>query len=95
MPRLYRALRPGGWFVLGRMAAAPDRLVQAVSTLRTIRGGGADFDAKRLVTALEAAGCTAVRVLPGRARRRWSTSSASDLDSYSSAGTSRTRPVSM
>jgi hypothetical protein len=50
--------------VLGRMAPAPDRLAQAVSTLRTIRGGGADFDAKRLVTALEAAGCTAVRVLP-------------------------------
>jgi SAM-dependent methyltransferase len=64
MPRLYRALRPGGWLVLGRMAPAPDRLAQAVSTLRTIRGGGADFDAKRLVTALEAVGCTAVRVLP-------------------------------
>jgi SAM-dependent methyltransferase len=64
MPRLYRALRPGGWLVLGRMAPPPDRLGQAVGTLRTIRGGGADFDAKRLITALEAAGCTAVRVLP-------------------------------
>ena len=42
----------------------PDPLAQAASTLRTIRGGGADFDAKRLVAALEAAGCTAVRVLP-------------------------------
>jgi SAM-dependent methyltransferase len=64
MPRLYRALRPGGWLVLGRMASPPDPLAQAVSTLRTIRGGGADFDAKRLIAALETAGCTAVRVVP-------------------------------
>ena len=64
MPRLYRALRPGGWLVLGRMAPPPDPLAQAVSTLRTIRGGGADFDAKRLAAALEAAGCTAVRAVP-------------------------------
>ena len=64
MPRLYRALRPGGWLVLGRMAPPPDPLAQAVSTLRTIRAGGTDFDAKRLVAALEAVGCTAVRVVP-------------------------------
>ena len=64
MPRLYRALRPGGWLVLGRMAAPPEPLAQAVSALRTIRGGGTDFDAKRLVLALEGVGCTAVRVLP-------------------------------
>jgi SAM-dependent methyltransferase len=64
LPRLYRAVRPGGWLVLGRMAPPPDPLARAVSTLRTIRGGGADFDAKHLVAALEGAGCTAVRVLP-------------------------------
>ena len=64
MPRLYRALRPGGWLVLGRMAPPPDPLAQAVSTLRTIRAGGTDFDAKRLIAALEAVGCTAVRVVP-------------------------------
>ena len=63
MPRLYRALRSGGWLVLGRMALPPDPLAQAVSTLRTIRGG-ADFDAKRLVAALEAVGCTTVREVP-------------------------------
>ena len=50
--------------VLGRMAPPLDPLAQAVSTLHTIRGGGADFDAKRLVAALEAVGCTAVRVVP-------------------------------
>ena len=64
MPRLYRALRPGGWLVLGRMAPPPDPLAQAVSTLRTIRGGGAEFDTKSLITTLETGGCTAVRVLP-------------------------------
>jgi SAM-dependent methyltransferase len=64
MPRLYRAVRPGGWLVLGRMAPPPDPLAQATSALRTIRGGGADFDVKRLVATLETAGCAAVRVLP-------------------------------
>ncbi len=64
MPRLYRAVRPGGWLVLGRMAPPPDPLAQATFALRTIRGGGAEFDAKRLITSLETAGCTAVRVLP-------------------------------
>jgi GMC oxidoreductase/Sodium/hydrogen exchanger family len=46
------------------MAPPPDPLAQAVSMLRTIRGGGADFDAKRLAAALDAVGCTAVRVVP-------------------------------
>jgi hypothetical protein len=64
MPRLYRAVRPGGWLVLGRMAPPPDPLAQAVSALRTIRGGGAEFDTKRLITTLEARGCAAVRALP-------------------------------
>jgi len=64
MPRLYRAVRPGGWLVLGRMAPPPDPLAQTTSALRTIRGGGAEFDAKRLATALETAGCAAVRILP-------------------------------
>jgi len=46
------------------MAPPPDPLAQATFALRTIRGGGAEFDAKRLITGLETAGCTAVRVLP-------------------------------
>jgi hypothetical protein len=64
MPRLRRAVRPGGWLVLGRMAPPPDPLAQATFALRTIRGGGAEFAAKRLITSLEAAGCVGVRVLP-------------------------------
>jgi SAM-dependent methyltransferase len=66
MPRLYRALRPGGWLVLGRMAPPPDPLAQATFALRTMRGGGAEFDTKSLITTLETAGCMAVRVLPRR-----------------------------
>lgn len=50
--------------VLGRMAPPPDPLAQATFALRTIRGGGAEFDPKRLIISLETAGCTAVRVLP-------------------------------
>jgi SAM-dependent methyltransferase len=64
MPRLCRAVRPGGWLVLGRMAPPPDPLTQATFALRTVRGGGAELDTKRLITSLETAGCTAVRALP-------------------------------
>jgi SAM-dependent methyltransferase len=64
MPRLVRALRPGGWLVLGRMAPPPDPVAQAASALRTIRGGGVDFTAPRLVSALEAAGCADAGALP-------------------------------
>jgi len=64
VPRLVRALRPGGWLVLGRMAPPPDPVAQAASALRTIRGGGADFAAPRLVSALEAAGCADAGALP-------------------------------
>ena len=46
------------------MAPPPDPLAEAASALRTIRGGGSDLGAKRLVAALEDAGCGAVRALP-------------------------------
>jgi len=64
MPRLFQAVGPGGWLVLGRMAPPPDPLAQAASTLRTIRSSGAEFDTKHLIATLETGGCTAVRVLP-------------------------------
>jgi hypothetical protein len=46
------------------MAPPPDPLAEAASALRTVRGGGSDFDAKRLGAALQDAGCAAVRTLP-------------------------------
>jgi len=64
MPVLFRALRPGGWFVLGRFRPAPDPLMEATASLRTIRSGGSDLDAKRAVELLEQAGCQSVHVVP-------------------------------
>ncbi len=64
VPRLLRSLRKDGWLVLGRMAPPPDPLAEAVTTLRTVRGGGADFDNKRLSAALADAGCTNISTLP-------------------------------
>jgi hypothetical protein len=66
MPRLFRSLRPGGSLVLGRMAPPPDPVAEATTALRTFRSGGSQLDAKRLCSALEAAGCQGVRVLPKR-----------------------------
>ena len=64
VPRLVRSLRRGGCLVLGRMAPPPDPLADATSALRTIRAGGTDFDGKRLVSALESAGCEGIRTQP-------------------------------
>jgi len=65
-PRIFRSLRPGGWLVLGRMAPPPDPVAEATTALRTIRSGGSQLEAKRLCSALEAAGCQGVRALPRR-----------------------------
>ena len=64
LAHLMRAVRPGGWIVLGRMAPPPDPLAEATATLRTIRGGGFDLDGKRAVELLEQAGCTSVHAAP-------------------------------
>ena len=44
------------------MRTMPDPLEEATAALRTIRGGGANLDAKRAVDLLEGAGCTSVLV---------------------------------
>ena len=64
LPNVWRAARPGGWIVLGRLAPPPDPLADAVGRLRTIRGGGCALDTKRAVELLENLGCTAVRPVP-------------------------------
>jgi SAM-dependent methyltransferase len=63
LPPLYRALRPGGWLVLGRFRPPPDPLAGSTATLRTIRGGGCDLDSKRAVELLEQVGCRSVEVV--------------------------------
>jgi len=59
---LYRATRPGGWIVLGRLSPPPDPLAEAVGRLRTMRAGGTELDVKRGAGLLEGAGCRDVHV---------------------------------
>ncbi|HKC82618.1 MAG TPA: class I SAM-dependent methyltransferase [bacterium] len=62
LPALVRAVKPGGWIVLGRMRTATDPLAQALNVFRTVRGGGTDLDPKRAVELLQNAGCADVQV---------------------------------
>ena len=59
-----RALRPGGWVVIGRMLTPPDPLAEATAALRTIRGGGSSLDTQRVIELVEKAGCDAVHAVP-------------------------------
>ena len=63
-PRLVRAMRPGGWLVLGRMAPPTEPLPEATNALRTTLAGGTTFDTKHLAAVLDMAGCINVRVVP-------------------------------
>jgi hypothetical protein len=46
------------------MASPPDPLAEAVSTLRTVRGGGCTLETKDAVDLLAQAGCVSVHPLP-------------------------------
>jgi SAM-dependent methyltransferase len=59
-----RALRPGGWVVLGLNRPTPDPLAAAVAALRWTRGGGGSLDGKVGIRLLEAAGCGEVHSVP-------------------------------
>src|SRR5205085_6334082 len=63
VPTLVRATRPGGTVVVCTFAPSPNPLAAAVSTLRTIRGGGTELDAKRAIELLEQAGCTGLETV--------------------------------
>jgi precorrin-6B methylase 2 len=51
-----RALKPGGWVVVGAAKQSPDPLGNAVGSLRWIRGGGTVLDPETGVKLLEQAG---------------------------------------
>jgi SAM-dependent methyltransferase len=57
-----KAVRPGGWIVLGRNRAMPVPLANAVATLRVVRAGGSPVDADDASARLERAGCVDVHV---------------------------------
>jgi SAM-dependent methyltransferase len=59
-----RALRPGGWIVLGRIRPPQEPLSAAVDTLRTTRSGGSQIDATTAEKLLSGAGYTEVHTVP-------------------------------
>ncbi len=63
-PALVRAVKPGGWIVLGRMRSAPDPLPRALVQLRIARAGGADVTRERADELFGAAHCRVVEPLP-------------------------------
>ncbi|WP_327036036.1 class I SAM-dependent methyltransferase [Micromonospora ureilytica] len=64
LPRLVRALRPGGWLVAGTNPPAGDPLRAAVDRWNAVRNGGNAFDADRMAEVLAGAGLGAVRRFP-------------------------------
>ena len=63
LPRLARALRPGGWLLLGHFAGS-DALSAALADVRTLRSGGALLTNEALGVLLEEAGLAQVTPLP-------------------------------
>ena len=62
--RVHRALRPGGWVVLGLLAAEGEGLRPAVLRLMGLLLGGGAWSAHQAAELLWAAGYERVRVLP-------------------------------
>ena len=64
VPLVTRSLRSGGWLILGRYAAPDQPLPQALTALRTLRGGGTPLSDDEAVALLERGGLTNVRAVP-------------------------------
>jgi SAM-dependent methyltransferase len=67
LPRLHRALRPGGWLIVAVANPAADPLARALGRLRTLEWGGSPWTPAEAGTALSQAGFVGVRTLPGPA----------------------------
>lgn len=63
LSRVVRALRPGGWAVVGRVDLPDDPLGRATSRLGIVRDGGSDLADAEVLTLLGEAGCADVRRL--------------------------------
>lgn len=61
LARSARALRSGGWLVMGAYAGPADPLAATLAALRTVRGGGRPLAADESIDLLGAAGFTDVR----------------------------------
>ena len=64
IPAVTVSLRPDGWLVLGRYAAPPEALPEALADLRTIRGGGTPLSDDEAIALLEGGGLSNVRAVP-------------------------------
>ncbi|HEX4815984.1 MAG TPA: class I SAM-dependent methyltransferase [Nonomuraea sp.] len=64
LPRLLKALRPGGWLVLAGVSYHGDRLSDAVTAWRAGRDGGTTAPVDEMVERLVATGYAEVRRLP-------------------------------
>lgn len=64
LPRIARAMRPGGWVTLGHDALGDDPLPRALARLRLAAWGGTLLDGPAAHAVLEAAGLVDVRSLP-------------------------------
>ncbi len=64
MQRLWHAMAPGGWLVVGLFAIPPDPLPGAVAQLRTVRGGGRPWAPDEMVRLLQEAGFVDVECPP-------------------------------
>ena len=61
LPKFARALRTGGWIVLGRFEPPPNPLAKATSALETTRNGGTILDVEHATDLLRDAGFTSIR----------------------------------
>ncbi|MFF0478839.1 SAM-dependent methyltransferase [Streptomyces sp. NPDC004284] len=64
VPRLIRALSPGGWLVVGTNPAVSDPLRRAVAGWNAVRNGGNSYDTERMAETLTATGPAEVRRFP-------------------------------
>ena len=63
LERIYRALAPGGWLIIGLYVPASDKLGQALTNLRVVRSGGHPWTTSELEDRLEALGFDRIEAL--------------------------------
>ena len=63
LERVFRALAPGGWLVFGLYAPPPSALGEALTNLRTVRGGGHPWTTDQAKEQLHALGFEQIETL--------------------------------